>query len=131
MTRITLTVQGKTQVVDTAPTRRLSEVLREDLNLKSVKIGCDAGDCGACTVLIDGAQHCACLVPAAQADGAAIETLETTEPVLTARLQKALRERHWLRHHCRSFLPMSRCHSTTSLRSQARHMNIPMCWPSG
>ncbi|MCH2095674.1 MAG: molybdopterin-dependent oxidoreductase [Rhodobacteraceae bacterium] len=71
------------------PGRRLSEVLREDLNLKSVKIGCDAGDCGACTVLIDGQQTCACLVPVAQVDGGRVETLETAEPDLSRRLQEA------------------------------------------
>ncbi len=56
--------------------KRLSEVLR-DRGLTSVKSGCDAGDCGACTVLINGAQRCACLTPAAQAEDAKIETVET------------------------------------------------------
>jgi aldehyde oxidoreductase len=89
MSKITLTIAGKTQSVETHPGRRLSEVLRDDLNLKSVKIGCDAGDCGACTVLIDGEQHCACLIPAAQADSRAVETLETAEPALAGRIQRA------------------------------------------
>jgi len=84
---ITLNVAGKTHVVQAAPGRRLSEVLREELDLRSVKVGCDAGDCGACTVLIDGAQHCACLTPVAQAHGREIETLETAEPRLSQRLQ--------------------------------------------
>lgn len=67
--------------------KRLSEVLR-DAGLKSVKVGCDAGDCGACTILIDGAQHCACLTPSAQADGAEIETVETcADDPLMHRLQ--------------------------------------------
>ena len=87
--KITLTIGDTSRSIDTAPGRRLSEVLREDLNLKSVKIGCDAGDCGACTVLIDGRQECACLVPAVQADGRTVETLETAEPVLRAQLQQA------------------------------------------
>lgn len=86
---ISLIINGAERRVGTHPGQRLSEVLREDLNLKSVKIGCDAGDCGACTVLIDGAQHCACLTPAIQADGCQIETLEATETVLAQRLQTA------------------------------------------
>ena len=86
---LTLTIAGQRRVLETAPGRRLSDVLRKELALKSVKIGCDAGDCGACTVLIDGAQHCACLIPAAQADGCTVETLETTSPDLRARLQRA------------------------------------------
>jgi len=84
---ISLRIQGKTRQISTEPGRRLSEVLRNDLNLKSVKIGCDAGDCGACTVLVDGRQHCACLIPAAQVDGREIETLETAEATLSRRLQ--------------------------------------------
>ena len=58
------------------PGRRLSEVLREDLRLFGTKIGCDAGDCGACTVLLDGAPVCACLTPAIRADGAEVATVE-------------------------------------------------------
>ena len=89
MTALTFHIAGRIHRIDTHPGRRLSEVLREDLDLKSVKIGCDAGDCGACTVLIDGAQHCACLTPAIQADGRQVETLETAEANLTQRLQGA------------------------------------------
>ncbi|MEM1266743.1 MAG: 2Fe-2S iron-sulfur cluster-binding protein, partial [Pseudomonadota bacterium] len=58
-----LRIAGQERPVLSPPGRRLSEVLREELGLKSVKVGCDAGDCGACTVLIDGAQECACLIP--------------------------------------------------------------------
>ncbi|WP_370400277.1 molybdopterin-dependent oxidoreductase [Sulfitobacter sp. JB4-11] len=56
------------------PGERLSQVLREKLGARDVKIGCNAGDCGACTVLIDGAPVCACLTPAHQAEGRQIET---------------------------------------------------------
>ena len=55
---------------------RLSRLLRDELNLTGTKIGCDAGDCGACTVRMNGRQVCACLVPLAQLDGSRIETVE-------------------------------------------------------
>lgn len=74
---IGFTVGHRAESVSADPSRRLSEVLREELGLKSVKIGCDAGDCGACTVLVDGEQHCACLTMAGQVSGRHIETLET------------------------------------------------------
>ena len=74
---ISFTLGDQAQSVAADPARRLSEILREDLNLKSVKIGCDAGDCGACTVLVDGEQHCACLTMAGQVAGRRIETVET------------------------------------------------------
>ncbi|GFE51093.1 aldehyde oxidase [Roseobacter cerasinus] len=86
---ISLSIGGEVHHLQCHPGRRLSDVLRDDLNLKSVKIGCDAGDCGACTVLIDGAQQCACLMPALQAHCCEIETLETAEPDLSQRLQDA------------------------------------------
>ncbi len=86
---IRLSIGGTAHNVDAAPGKRLSEVLRDDLGLKSVKVGCDAGDCGACTILVDGAQVCACLMPVAQAEGRAIETLETSEANLFSCLQEA------------------------------------------
>jgi carbon-monoxide dehydrogenase small subunit len=56
--------------------RRLLDVLREDLGLTGTKEGCGEGECGACTVLVDGAPVDACLVPVAQVDGARIATVE-------------------------------------------------------
>ncbi|TDE38964.1 molybdopterin-dependent oxidoreductase [Antarcticimicrobium sediminis] len=73
---LTLTVNGAATQIDTAPGRRLSEVLRDGLGLTGTKVGCDAGDCGACTVLLDGAPVCACLTPAIHAEGAEITTVE-------------------------------------------------------
>ena len=75
-TTISLTVNGTQRSVTVDPGRRLARVLRDDLGLTGTKVGCDAGDCGACTVLLDGAQACACLVPAAQADGTTVVTVE-------------------------------------------------------
>ena len=60
---IKVTVNGSTHDLGVGPTKRLSQVLRDDLGLTGTKVGCDAGDCGACTVLIDGAPVCACLTP--------------------------------------------------------------------
>ncbi|MFO1169859.1 MAG: molybdopterin cofactor-binding domain-containing protein [Hyphomicrobiaceae bacterium] len=58
------------------PSARLSLVLRETLGLIGTKVGCDAGDCGACTVLVDGAAVCACLTAVAQVEGCEVVTVE-------------------------------------------------------
>jgi CO/xanthine dehydrogenase Mo-binding subunit/aerobic-type carbon monoxide dehydrogenase small subunit (CoxS/CutS family) len=73
---IALVVNGAPRAVDAPPEMRLSAALRDMLGLTGTKLGCDAGDCGACTVLLDGAQVCACLVPLAQAEGRAVTTIE-------------------------------------------------------
>ncbi len=69
-------VNGRPVQVQAAPIKRLSAVLRDDLGLTGTKVGCNAGDCGACTVLLDGAQVCACLVPLGQAEGRRVTTVE-------------------------------------------------------
>lgn len=73
---ISFNLNGKPAVTDAAPARRLAHVLREDLGFTGTKIGCDAGDCGACTVLLDGEQVCACLVPVAQVADRDVMTVE-------------------------------------------------------
>ncbi len=73
---IAFNVNGQGCRVTVDPASRLAEVLRDELGLSGTKIGCDAGDCGACTVLLDGRQVCACLTAAAQAEGRAITTVE-------------------------------------------------------
>ncbi len=73
---IRFTLNGRPVTVDAPAGRRLSHALREDLDLRGVKVGCDAGDCGACTVLLGGAPVCACLTTLGQVAGAAVETVE-------------------------------------------------------
>jgi len=68
-------LNGRVVEVAGNPGERLSHALRERLGAKDVKIGCNAGDCGACTVLVDGAPVCACLMPVQQAAGTTVETL--------------------------------------------------------
>ncbi len=73
---IDMTVNGKRFAVDVYPMTRLLDVLREELRLTGVKEGCGEGECGACSVLIDGELANSCLVPALQCDGAAVTTVE-------------------------------------------------------
>ncbi len=73
---ITFKLNGKTVSCDAAPMTRLTDVLRNSFRSTGTKVGCDAGDCGACSVLIDGEIACACLVPAAQASGTHVVTIE-------------------------------------------------------
>jgi carbon-monoxide dehydrogenase small subunit len=70
------TVNGEPAEVDVTGARRLLDVLREDLGLTGTKEGCGEGECGACSVLIDGAVVDACLVPVSQVNGTTIRTVE-------------------------------------------------------
>jgi CO/xanthine dehydrogenase Mo-binding subunit/aerobic-type carbon monoxide dehydrogenase small subunit (CoxS/CutS family) len=89
-TTIHFIVNGEPVAVSADPFASLASTLRDRLGLTGTKVGCDAGDCGACTVLIDGQQACACLVATAQAEGADIHTVEGPGPGgLTDRLRKA------------------------------------------
>ena len=71
-----LHVNGARHVVTADPLRRLLDVLREDLRLTGTKEGCGEGECGACTVLIDGVPVLSCLVAACQAAGRQVVTIE-------------------------------------------------------
>jgi aerobic carbon-monoxide dehydrogenase small subunit len=71
-----LRVNGKLREVDAHPMARLLDVLRCKLQLTGTKEGCGEGECGACSVLLNGELVNSCLVPVAQADGAEIETVE-------------------------------------------------------
>jgi aerobic carbon-monoxide dehydrogenase small subunit len=70
------TLNGAPADVAAHPMARLLDVLREQCGLTGTKEGCGEGECGACTVLIDGEPICACLVPAAQAEGTDVRTIE-------------------------------------------------------
>jgi CO/xanthine dehydrogenase Mo-binding subunit/aerobic-type carbon monoxide dehydrogenase small subunit (CoxS/CutS family) len=71
-----MSVNGQDVELRAAPLTRLADALREELGLTGTKIGCNAGDCGACTVLLDGEQVCACMIPLGQAAGREVTTVE-------------------------------------------------------
>lgn len=71
-----LTVNQTDFVVEAHPMKRLLDVLREDCGLTGTKEGCGEGECGACTVLVNGEAVVACLVPVAQVEGAQVTTIE-------------------------------------------------------
>lgn len=74
--QITLTVNGETEFLEVESHRTLLQALREDLDLTGTKDGCNSGECGACTVLLDGEPVNACLVLAVEADGHEVVTIE-------------------------------------------------------
>src|SRR5581483_6181036 len=74
--RVTLTVNGRALSVAFDPRTSLLDLLREHLGLTGAKKGCDHGQCGACTVHLDGRRVASCLMPAVQADGRAVTTIE-------------------------------------------------------
>jgi carbon-monoxide dehydrogenase small subunit len=87
---ISLTVNGRRRTFDGPPFTRLIDVLRERFRLTGTKEGCGEGECGACTVLIDGAAVNSCLVPVCQAAGRTVETVESLgSPEKLSRLQES------------------------------------------
>lgn len=76
MKRIECTVNGKQVIVDVSPSETLLEMIREKLFLTGTKEGCGMGECGACTVIMDGLTVNSCIVLAAEADGSVIQTVE-------------------------------------------------------
>jgi carbon-monoxide dehydrogenase small subunit len=74
--KLELEVNGRTLQVETHPAKRLLDVLREECGLTGTKEGCGEGECGACTVLLDGQPVMSCLVPACHAEGRRLTTIE-------------------------------------------------------
>lgn len=84
-----LTINGKARTIKAHPMKRLLDVIREDCGLTGTKEGCGEGECGACTVLIDGVPVDSCIVPVAHAEGCRITTIEGATATKTG---KALQE---------------------------------------
>lgn len=95
---VSLTVNGKAVTADIDPRTLLSQLLRDHLHLTGTHIGCDTGQCGACTVHLDGRAVKACNIFAAQADGAKVTTIEGISAADGGLhpMQAAFREHHGL-----------------------------------
>ena len=89
MSQFTLNVNGRNRSVDVAPETPLLWVLRDHLDLVGTKFGCGVGQCGACTIHLNGAPGRACLTPVSAATGAKILTIEGLSPQGTHPLQRA------------------------------------------
>lgn len=86
-------LNGKEIELTTDPTKRLVNALRDDLDMTGTKMGCEVGECGACTVVIDGEATTSCLVLAGQVEGKNVETIEgMSETKIGAILQKCFVE---------------------------------------
>ena len=110
--RITVSVNGESYEREVEARRLLVHFLRDDLDLTGTHIGCDTGNCGACTVIYDGLAIKSCMMLAIQADGAAIETVEGLAPDGDLHpLQKAFGATHALQcGYCTSGMLMSAKH---------------------
>ena len=76
MTDVTLRINGETRSASVPPETTLLKMLRENFSLTGAKLGCDVGDCGACTVIVDGKSINSCLMLAGQVDGREVLTIE-------------------------------------------------------
>jgi aerobic carbon-monoxide dehydrogenase small subunit len=94
--RITVEVNGATYEHDVEARRLLIHLLRDDLDLTGSHVGCDTGNCGACSVILDGTLVKSCMLLAVQADGASIETVEGLANGELTPLQQAFSDHHAL-----------------------------------
>ena len=95
--KLGFTVNGERRDVDVPPIRRLLDVLREELRLTGTKEGCGEGECGACTVLLDGRPVKSCTVLAVQADGRDVMTVEgLAGPSELHPIQEGFKDEHGL-----------------------------------
>ncbi len=94
---VTVTVNGVTYVRQVEARMSLADFLRDELGLTGTHLGCEQGVCGACTVLVDGATARSCLLLAAQASGARVQTVESlADGEGLHPIQQAFRDRHGL-----------------------------------
>jgi aerobic-type carbon monoxide dehydrogenase small subunit (CoxS/CutS family) len=94
---VSVTVNGETYARDVEPRKLLIHFLRDDLDLTGSHVGCDTGNCGACSVIVDGVLAKSCMLLAVQADGAKIETVEgLTDGDELSPLQRSFNEHHAL-----------------------------------
>jgi carbon-monoxide dehydrogenase small subunit len=79
MEKLNVTINGKAMSVEVDPSIRLVDFLRDNLFLTGTKVGCGKGECGACTVIMNGKAVTSCIIPVMRAEGAVIETIEGLE----------------------------------------------------
>ena len=113
---VTVTVNGTTYERDVEPRKLLIHFLRDDLDLTGSHIGCDTGNCGACSVIVDGTLVKSCMMLAVQADGSTVETVEgLADGEQLSKLQQSFRDHHALQcGYCTPGMLMS---ATALLRS--------------
>jgi len=90
MTAVTATVNGRAESFDVRPMETLMDALRDRLHLRGTKESCREGDCGACTVLLDGMPVDSCIYPAQAIEGRHVETIEGLRDTLGLRIQRAM-----------------------------------------
>ncbi len=90
MPTLTVTVNGRQERVEVEPLEKLMDTLRNRLHLRGTKEGCREGECGACTVLVDGMPVNSCIYAAMQADGRRVETVEGLDDELARAVQDAI-----------------------------------------